>query len=240
MGLLSKGNCITFLVLGSLICAFSFNLVVLGSCEYLEASPIANVQLLQMGVFRYSLDLPGSFFNTNGECVTYKSDTDDAAIRTAQVCAVLAPIFGLVLILLIFVNQCCRPIPCSGIIISISYVGAQICTALIWLVYRADVCNIPDIGCDWSTAANTNLLAQIMYLVAAILHRCMPSPKEAAAVRKADKAENEAKTAQDEAKEANERADAAEKKVEEMEKANTEEMEKANTGLADDQAQAAD
>ena len=207
-----KDHLIRFIVLGALICGFAFNLWVGSSCEFLESPG----QTLEIGIFHYSLNLPGSEFHTGGECERFEDrKADDGYVRTAQVCAVLAPIFGLILIILITLNQCCCPIPCSGIIVSLSYTGTQICTALIWLVHKTDLCDVT--GCDWGQAASGNVLAQIMYFIAAVFHKCMPSPKESAAIRKADAAEKKAAEAEKRQKEAEATAKEAEDKMHEAE-----------------------
>ena len=84
-------------------------------------------------------------------------------------------------------------------------------------MYRVDICQ--QIGCEWGKAASGNLIAQIMYLIAAIFHRCMPTPRETAAERRAAKEEKKRKKAEAEAEEAEAKAAAAEAQTKEMEEA---------------------
>jgi hypothetical protein len=195
-----------FVVLGSLVTAVVFGVWVAIDCRYLEP---ANASVdLEVGIFRYSMDQEGDEYDTSGECITYGSKANDGYARTAQVCAALAPAFGLLIFFLTSFNQFCCPIPCSGILVSISYFGAQVCTALIWLILRSDVCAL--FSCEWGRAASGNVIAQIMYFVAAIFHKCLPSPKEIAANRRAEAAEKKAAEAEARQKEAEEKAQAAE------------------------------
>jgi len=120
MGL--KDKLMRFIVLGSLVTGVAFNFWVLGSCKYLE-SRTGN---LELGIYRYSLDLPNSPYDTNGECTKYGSKASDGYVRTGQVCAVLAPVFGLVLLVTIVIQQFFCNIPCSGILVSLCYIGAQV------------------------------------------------------------------------------------------------------------------
>ena len=128
-----KDNLFRFIVLGSLITGFGFGIWVLGDCRYLENT----AGELEVGVFRYSLNRLSSPYNTDGECVEYNDKAADGYVRTAQVCATLAPIFGLILIVLISIQQCCCNIPCSGLIVSISYTGAQVSVVSVWNKQKA-------------------------------------------------------------------------------------------------------
>jgi hypothetical protein len=97
-----QNNLFGYTILLGLLCAIAFNLVVIGLCEFLEG-PRGN---LQLGVFRYSLNLPVSPFDTGGSCQSYGSSEleDLPAVKVSQVCAVLAPIFGFVLFL--WISMC--------------------------------------------------------------------------------------------------------------------------------------
>lgn len=121
MGL--KDNLMRFIVLGALVVGFIFGVWVLTDCNYLESEDGAS---LELGVYRYSLDNPGGEFDTGGSCEKYDDKAANSAVRAAQVFGVLAPIFGMLLLFLIGMQQFFFNIPCSGIIISISYIGAQV------------------------------------------------------------------------------------------------------------------
>lgn len=210
----------TFLVLACLICGVAFSLTVLGSCEYMEANGVTDgkdVSGAQVGLYRYSLAGSGLPWDTNGECRDYSNRPSDGWHRAAQVCGAVAAFTGLVLLTLVIVRQCCCPIPCSGILVSLSYITVQIMQGLVWLMFNNDICKTSGISCDWSQAASFNLLAQIFYFAAGCFHCCMEDPREAAMGRKADKAEKKAEEAEKRAEEAEERAEAAEKSAAEAE-----------------------
>lgn len=215
--LTQRNKCIGILVLFCLICAFAFNIVVATSCEYLSG-PTGN---LQLGIFRYSLNLPASQFDTGGQCSSYDASfVDKPAAKTSQSCAILAPIFGFLAMTWISFNQFCCPMPCSNILTGLYFFAAQVCTILVWFVYVNDVCiavTAPDgsgnasieTSCDFGTAATFNLLASILYFAAWLLNFLLPSPKEAQLARMVDEANKRADDAE-------ERAEEAEGKMEKM------------------------
>jgi len=79
----------------------------------------------------------------------------------------------------------------------------QICTALIWLLYKTSLCNEGGNNvCSWGNAAVGNLIAQILYVVAAIFHDCASTPREEAARREVEAANKRAEEAERRAAEA--------------------------------------
>jgi hypothetical protein len=188
MGCLGK---ISFLVVvASLVAGVALNVAVAASCEYLQAS--SNQTNIELGVFRYSVNAPGNEFDTGGECKDYDGDGDLGwQVKTAQACTIIAAVFGAILVLIVIFTQCCCPIPCMGPVIGFSYFGCLVGTALVWLVRKNKVCDTVLGGCDWGEAAGLNLSAQLVYIAAAIFHRCLPDPKVAQAERRADRAEGE-------------------------------------------------
>jgi len=113
-----------FIVIGAIIVGFAFNLWVIGSCDYLHSKN----SLLQVGVFRYSLDLNTSpQFDTGGECVTYSGDEErDGYVLAAQICAALAAFFGGMLLVLVPVQQFGCNMRCGNCVVGFSYFGAQV------------------------------------------------------------------------------------------------------------------
>ena len=60
-----------------------------------------------------------------------------------------------------------------------------------WMARLNEVCDTVLGGYDWGDGAVLNLCAQLVYLLAAIFHRCLPDPKVAQAERRADRAEGQ-------------------------------------------------
>lgn len=184
MGCMRKFS--VYLVLAALAAGLAFNLVVVSSCEYMRAKD----HDVQLGVFQFAVNDTSSEHNTVGECKAYtNSDDIEWQVEMARTCAIIAPVCGAVLILLVAITQCCSPIPCSGPIITMGYVGCHFGTAFVWLIQSNDLCKNYLGGCNWGDAAWCNLFAQVAYLAAAFLHRFLPDPKLAAETRRADKAE---------------------------------------------------
>lgn len=192
-GLISKLSiCV---VLSALVSAVALGIAVIFSCEYLNGSSfnvsVGKVTDVDLGVFAFKLDDPDSEYNTDGECVAYsewpEGEDVPGTIRTAQVCSILGPASGMLLLLLVLLNQCCCPIPCSGPLVSLSYTTANVCTSLVWLIRRNDVCDRLGGGCEWGQAAILNLVVQILYVVASFAHRFLPDPKETRRARQEDK-----------------------------------------------------
>ena len=173
-------NVFLFLVVGALVAGITLNLLVGASCEFFQSSS-SHEYSVRLGAFSFSVDDPDSYYYTAGECEDYSAwrDEDDTsnAIRTAQVSALLAPCCGIVLVLIIVAQQMLFPVPFSGSLISLLYTGAQIGTALVWLLRQNDLCKNVVGGCEWGEAATWNMIAQICYLAAAILHQYIPDPR---------------------------------------------------------------
>lgn len=200
-----------FVVLGSLVVAVAFNIWVLASCEYMKSGGGADI-----GVWRYQLNDRSSKYNTQGVCTSYSGLVKDPWAKASQAFGVMAPLFGILLILLILVTQCCCPVPCFGCLISLGYIGAQLSTAFVWFVAGNQVCEWT--GCKWGQAATGNFIAQMLYLLAAICHKCLPSPREARADHKAAAAEKKAAEAEAKQKEAEQKQAEAEAKAAQAEK----------------------
>lgn len=155
-----RENCSLIVVIDCLIVAVALNVWVLYSCEFLAARE--DLYDLRVGVFRYSLNLPTNAADTGGNCERRDFDTANGYVQAAQVCGVLAPIFGIALVLLTAINRLWRPVPCGGILGSLADMGATVGTSLVWLVFRTDLCTtIPGVRCQWGTAAIGNLLALV-------------------------------------------------------------------------------
>ena len=137
----------SFIVIGSIIAAVVFNVLVLSSCEFFVGSTDGSTSTednVELGLFRFSVNDGNSTYDTEGTCENYsdwpQGENVPETVRAAQVCGCLAPIFGLILLLLVVMNQWCCKVPCGGILIGISHVGVNLSMALVWLIIRNDVC----------------------------------------------------------------------------------------------------
>lgn len=114
------------------VIAFSFSIVAAVSCQFFEYVGRANNRSGQAGLF--SLQDPDT-----GECVDYRlggaSTYVQPVITTSRACAVIAIIFGAIALFLVLLEFCCCQIPCSRVIISLTYTVAWICQGLTFLVW---------------------------------------------------------------------------------------------------------
>jgi hypothetical protein len=127
-----------------------------------------------LGLFRFKL---GTLDGGDGDCKEFDGDSEkDAALNCARVCAILALLFGAAILLFGFFKQCLCKLPCTQIIMDLSGLGVQISMALVYVAYANEICDNGG-GCEWSTGMTFNLLAQICYIAASCLVRCMREPR---------------------------------------------------------------
>ena len=170
----------TIITLACLACGLFFNLMVIGSCEFLQGGS-GTEDPYRFGVWKYSVDDTGSDFDTGGECMNLSDLFDkqelDWKFRTAQVCSIIAPCGGVMLLLLVLLSQCCCPVPFLGKLLTLGYILANVGTSLVWLVKTNDVCGTLVGGCEWGDGAIWLLISQIAYAIGAISYRYLPDPK---------------------------------------------------------------
>ncbi|CAB9496201.1 expressed unknown protein [Seminavis robusta] len=154
-------------VLGSIAAGIAANAAVVGTCKMLELRNGAG----NIGPWRADIDGSGCQGWNKDE-----TDQDDWILNMARACSVMALIFGCILAVFGFFNQCLCPLPCSQKILDLSGVGVQIGLALTWPMIRSSVCDNHG-GCRWGDDAAALLLSQIFYLAASIFNRCMREPR---------------------------------------------------------------
>lgn len=110
-------------------------------CSFFLLLPHSAVTL---GLYSFSVDDESSPFDTSGECKNYSDypDGEDVewTVRAAQVCAIIAPVCGLMLLLIVVSTRFFCPLPCSEILVKLSSAGVNIGASLVWLLVRNDVC----------------------------------------------------------------------------------------------------
>jgi hypothetical protein len=143
-----------------------FNILVITSCELLEVSGDTT-----LGLFKFK---PGELFG-GGDCREFEEKSEDPAVNCARVCSVMALIFGTAILFFGFFKQCLCKLPLTKLIMDLSGLGIQICMALVYVAWRNDVCET--YGCEWGKGITFNLCAQICYLAASCLVRCMREPR---------------------------------------------------------------
>lgn len=119
------------LVLGGVVLGVCFNAAIVGSCDLLEVNRKG-----KFGPWREAISDPGECQGWN------KDDTDtDWIINMARACSMMALIFGCLLLSFGFFKQYFCPLPFSQPVMDLSATGVQISLALIWPVWRSDICN---------------------------------------------------------------------------------------------------
>jgi hypothetical protein len=127
-----------------------------------------------LGLFKYEFDgAIGGYGGTDG-CVRI-SNVDDTALKCAQVCSILALVFGAAILFFGVFKQCLCNLPFSGLILSVSYLCVQISLALVWVIYDTSVC--ANGRCEWSEGATYLIVAQALYFVSGIFTYCLPEPR---------------------------------------------------------------
>ena len=144
------------------------NIVLVASCEMLK------FRSGTLGLFKYEFfgDL-GEFSGTDG-CVR-TSNVDNTAFKCAQVCSVLALVFGAAILFFGVFKQCFCNLPGSGLILSVSYLCVQISLALVWVIYDSNICAY--VSCEWSKGATYLIVTQALYFVSGIFTYCLPEPR---------------------------------------------------------------
>lgn len=154
-------------VLGCIVGGIASNSAVVGTCDMLELGRGAG----HIGPWR--ADIGGS------GCVGWDKDDSEEAdwlLNMARACSVMALVFGCVLAVFGFFNQCLCPLPCSQRVMDLSGVGVQIGLALTWPMIRSEVCDAYG-GCSWGGGATALLCAQLFYFAASVFTRCMREPR---------------------------------------------------------------
>ena len=154
-------------VLGCIAAGIAANAAVVGTCEMLQLGRNAGY----IGPWR--ADIEGS-----GCQAWYKedSDLDDWLINMARACSMMALIFGIILAIFGFFNQCLCPLPCTQRVLDLSGLGVQVGLILTWPMIRSDVCEEFG-GCSWGSGATSLMLSQLFYLIASLFTRCMREPR---------------------------------------------------------------
>lgn len=104
------------------------------------------------------------------------TDLDDWILNMARACSVMALVFGSLLALFAFFNQCLCPLPFTQPILDISGAGVQVSLALTWPMVRTAACDQFG-GCIWDDGATSLLLSQVFYFCASVFTRCMREPR---------------------------------------------------------------
>lgn len=165
-------------VLTSIVVAVACNGAVVGSCEVIVLSRGAGT----IGPWRADIEGSG--------CQGWDKDTagTDWLINMARACSMMGLVFGCILAVFGFFNQCLCPLPCTQKILDISGVATQISLALTWPMIRSSLCD--PYGCEWGGGATALLLSQLFYFIANVFARCMREPRYK---RKKEEAGEEAK-----------------------------------------------
>ena len=202
-----KESCIglpaEIIVLGCILAGLASNAAVAGTCDMIvitgngttgttDAADNNNNATTTTATTTMTGSIGPFRANMNGTgCETWElyelGENFDWRINMGRVCSVIALAFGLVMMIFAFFNQCLCRCPKSQFVMDLSGVAVQICLALTWPMILAAVCR--EYGCIFGSGATALGLAEIFYLIASVLARCMREPRY---VRKPKDKKNEA------------------------------------------------
>jgi hypothetical protein len=182
-GIVSRIIFLIFAVLG-----FVFSLLSLRGCDFILYRPgvpppgtsdnrdpfFQNITTASVGLFKYDPDAEG--------CRDISDDIADLSWQwtTAQTCAILAFIFGVVALVLALIDFIFCRFPCSRILISFLFIAAFICQILTMLVYTSDLCqpnyHKGQYTCSPELATWLSVVSICLFLFTSILACCIPKP----------------------------------------------------------------
>jgi hypothetical protein len=170
--------------------------MLISACDFMNIQSNFGVGKGTFGLFSYQE--PGT-----DECVELSDDIGDGYFKTAQACSIIALCSGAILFVLGFFKQCIIPLPCTQILMDLSSTLTQVCLALVYFVWAAEVCNT--YNCYYGDGGTLLIVTQLLWLGAGCFTRCMRPGRyerrdEIAANKKANAETKKRKEAEDELK----------------------------------------
>ena len=158
-------------VLGCCVAAVVTNSLLLTSCELLKLQGVGR----QGSIGLFYADFPDPDV-AGGECtnidnVDGSSELKDAAFNCARYCAILAFVFGAILLVFGFFKQCICPLPCTQAMMDLSGAFVQIMLALVYFIWLTEACN--QYYCTFGQGLMYVALTQFFWACAACFTRCM-------------------------------------------------------------------
>jgi hypothetical protein len=145
------------------------NILLITTCELLDVSN----GRIQGSVGLFSWKDPSS--GEDGECLEISAVEDrlieDAALKCARVCSIMAIIFGGILLVFGFFKQCIIPLPCTQKLMDLSATFVQIFLGLVYVIWWTDLCD--EFYCSYGNGSINLILTQLFWLAAGIFSRCM-------------------------------------------------------------------
>ena len=127
-----------------------------------------------LGLFFWNLP------DTTGGCIEItekywdQSSIDDWALKGSRICALLALLFGAIMVIFGFFKQCLFPLPCSQCLLDISSTCIQLSLALVYLIWFSPTyCRESQYECTYGDGSLYLILCQVLWIIAGCLTRCM-------------------------------------------------------------------
>jgi hypothetical protein len=133
-----------------------FNLLAATNCEVLKFNGGS------LGLFKYKVD-------GTEDCVDYEREVHDVAVEAARMGAVLSLLLSCSLVTIGVVKQYTN-FPCSEFLIHSLGAAIQICTSLMYLTWKNELCTT--FGCEWGAGASYIIVAQGLYLASSVAFAC--------------------------------------------------------------------
>mmetsp|Transcript_25503 Transcript_25503/g.60328 ORF Transcript_25503/g.60328 Transcript_25503/m.60328 type:complete len:209 (+) Transcript_25503:382-1008(+) len=158
-------------VLGCCIAAVVTNSLLLTSCELLKLGGVTRDG--SIGLFYADFPNPNVAGEecTNIDNVEGSDQLKDAAFNCARYCAILAFVFGAILLVFGVFKQCICPLPCTQLLMDVSGTFVQIMLALVYVIWLTEACN--QYYCTYGQGGTYLVLTQIFWLGASCFTRCM-------------------------------------------------------------------
>ena len=113
--------------------------------------------------------------DNSDECIQFAEienrEVEDAALKCARVCSIMALAFGGILLLFGFFKQCLFELPCTQRLMDLSATCVQIVLALVYVIWMSEACDV--YYCSYGQGGTYLILTQIFWLAAGIFTRCM-------------------------------------------------------------------
>lgn len=151
------------------------NSLLLASCEFFKLS-VGRVPVGSLGLYFANFPPSTDLTDITGTCIRIDivpniEDVKDTAFNCARVCAVIAFIFGAILLVFGFFKQFLCPLPCTQLLMDICGGSIQFFLVLVYVIWASEACDVYQ--CTFGDGGTYLVLTQIFWMLAACFTRCM-------------------------------------------------------------------